>query len=378
HVHRARQPQPCAGRGAGDAVLSGAGLSNDAPGAEPLREQRLADRVVDLVRTGVRQVLALEPQLRAPGRRQARRERERRGAAHPARELFGELRLKVALMQVLAHTPLEALERGDQRFRNVTAAERAEAAALIRKAAGDQLGEQAGGLRQCGGCTHAGSSDAARAADAKFAISAGLFTPGRSSTPLDTSTPKGCTAAMAAATLPVLRPPASTSCVQRARRRAAFQSLAAPEPLTGPSNRIRSGSVAGPSSAARTTGSRSSPPGSCSRSRSDRSVCNTSGLNAFRISSTVAWAGCRVTATQRTRPRAACASCAARCGVSCREDAANTKPMASTRASTAAVTASGVVMPQILIHISSGLTGRASRRQQRPGERARIVGLHER
>ena len=34
--------------------------------AEPLREQRLADRVVDLVRAGVREVLALEPHLRAP------------------------------------------------------------------------------------------------------------------------------------------------------------------------------------------------------------------------------------------------------------------------------------------------------------------------
>src|SRR5205814_10600678 len=96
------------------------------PGAEPLREQHLADRVVDLVRTGVRQVLALEPQLCAPARRQARREREGRGAAHPAGELLAELRLKVGLMQVLAHAPLEALERRDQRVRNVAAAERAE------------------------------------------------------------------------------------------------------------------------------------------------------------------------------------------------------------------------------------------------------------
>src|SRR5438874_13693371 len=225
-------------------------------------EHPLADRVVGLVRTGVCQVLALEPQPCAPARRQARRERERRGAADPAGELFGELRLKVALMQVLAHAPLEALERGDQRFRNVAAAERAEAAACVREPAGDQLGEQAGGIRQCGGCTHAGSSarmagasDTARAADAKLTICSGLFTPGRTSTPLDTSTPKGCTAAMAAATLPVLRPPASMSCVQRARRRAAFQSPATPAPLTGPSNRIRPGRVAGTSSASRTTGS---------------------------------------------------------------------------------------------------------------------------
>jgi hypothetical protein len=65
----------------------------------------------------------------------------------------------------------------------------------------------------------------------------------------------------------------------------------------------------------------------------------------------VAWAGCRVTATQRTRPRALCARRAASGGVSRRDDSANTNPIASTRASSAAVTASGVVMPQILIHI---------------------------
>jgi len=58
-AHAAALATPC---------LSRAGLGNDAPGAEPLREQRLADRVVDLVRTGMRQILALEPQLRAPVR----------------------------------------------------------------------------------------------------------------------------------------------------------------------------------------------------------------------------------------------------------------------------------------------------------------------
>src|SRR3989440_8052107 len=145
---------------------------------------RLADRVVDLVRTGVCQVLALEPQPCAPARRQARRERERRGAACPAGELFGELRLKVALMQVLAHAPLEALERGDQRFRNVAAAERAEAAACVRERAGDQLGEQAGGIRQCGGGTHAGApargggaSHTARGGRAKITNFSRLFPP---------------------------------------------------------------------------------------------------------------------------------------------------------------------------------------------------------
>jgi hypothetical protein len=41
------------------------GLGDDAPLAETLREERLPDAIVDLVRAGVIQVLALEPDLRA-------------------------------------------------------------------------------------------------------------------------------------------------------------------------------------------------------------------------------------------------------------------------------------------------------------------------
>ena len=66
HVDDARHAEPRAGGRRGDAVLTGACLGDDAPRAQPLCEQRLADRVVDLVRTGVREILALEPHLRAP------------------------------------------------------------------------------------------------------------------------------------------------------------------------------------------------------------------------------------------------------------------------------------------------------------------------
>ena len=59
------------GRGR-DAVLAGAGLGDDPPLAEPLREHRLAERVVQLVRARVEEVLAL--QVDAPCRgRSARR-----------------------------------------------------------------------------------------------------------------------------------------------------------------------------------------------------------------------------------------------------------------------------------------------------------------
>jgi hypothetical protein len=53
--------------GRGHAVLAGAGLG-DHPGlAHPLGEQRLAQHVVDLVRAGVVEVLALEQDPRAAG-----------------------------------------------------------------------------------------------------------------------------------------------------------------------------------------------------------------------------------------------------------------------------------------------------------------------
>ena len=52
-------------RGGGHAVLAGAGLGDDAPLAHAPRQQDLAHGVVDLMRAGVTEVLALEIDLRA-------------------------------------------------------------------------------------------------------------------------------------------------------------------------------------------------------------------------------------------------------------------------------------------------------------------------
>ena len=68
HVDVALEPEQRADRGRGDAVLPGAGLGDDPPLAHALREQRLAERVVDLVRAGVREILALEEDARAAER----------------------------------------------------------------------------------------------------------------------------------------------------------------------------------------------------------------------------------------------------------------------------------------------------------------------
>ena len=60
HVDDARQVEQGAGGGGRNTVLAGSGLG-DHPGlAKPAGQQRLAQRVVDLVRAGVGEVLALE------------------------------------------------------------------------------------------------------------------------------------------------------------------------------------------------------------------------------------------------------------------------------------------------------------------------------
>ena len=63
HVDDAVEAETRGNRGAGDAVLAGAGLGNDAALAHALGDERLADRVIDLVRAGVVQIFALEQDL---------------------------------------------------------------------------------------------------------------------------------------------------------------------------------------------------------------------------------------------------------------------------------------------------------------------------
>ena len=69
HVHDARQVEQGAGRRCRDPVLAGAGLGDDPGLAQSPGEQRLAERVVDLVGARVGEVLALQvqPEVRDPG-----------------------------------------------------------------------------------------------------------------------------------------------------------------------------------------------------------------------------------------------------------------------------------------------------------------------
>ena len=90
HVDDALEPEAGADRRRGDAVLARARLGDDPSLAEAHREERLPERVVDLVRARVAEILALEQDPLA-GRREAGGLVERRRAADVAGEELVEL-----------------------------------------------------------------------------------------------------------------------------------------------------------------------------------------------------------------------------------------------------------------------------------------------
>ena len=114
---------------------------------------------------------------------------------------------------------------------------------------------------------------------------------------------------MAAATLSGFRPPARMSSVRRASTRGAVQSQGTPLPLLAPSNSRRGGSWyrrGSVSVAQHRQQLPAAPAGAALPDRRRRSAARRARIPA-RISSIIAPAsGWRVTATQRTRPRAGC------------------------------------------------------------------------
>ncbi len=135
HVDEALEPEQRARGRARHAVLPRAGLGDDAALAHALREQRLTEGVVDLVRAGVRQILALEKDPPAARRlRQPRRFVERRGTADVVLQQpiqFLVKRIVDARGEIRA---LELFDRLDERLGNVASAELAEVAAGVRVA----------------------------------------------------------------------------------------------------------------------------------------------------------------------------------------------------------------------------------------------------
>ena len=135
-------------------MLAGAGFGDDALLAHADGKQRLAEAVVDLVRAGVEEVFALEVDLgAAESFGQSLGEVERRGAAGVVAQERVEFEMEVGVGLGLGVGVLQFFERGDESFRDIAAAVRAEASndalgsgcchsfTLHRMGAGDAGGE---------------------------------------------------------------------------------------------------------------------------------------------------------------------------------------------------------------------------------------------
>ena len=125
HVDGALEAEQRRGGRGGDAVLAGAGLGDDARLADALGEQRLAEHVVDLVRAGVVEVLALEDDAGAAGVLGEARHlgddatagRCRCGAARASSAWNAGSAMR------LAYAAVELVERGDERLGHEAPAE---------------------------------------------------------------------------------------------------------------------------------------------------------------------------------------------------------------------------------------------------------------
>ena len=174
HVDDALEAEQRAGGRRRDAVLAGAGLGDHPRLAHPLREQRLADRVVDLVGAGVGEVLALQVDARGrPARRAARPGRAASGGRRSRAAAASSSARKPASSRAVAQAAAELVERRDQHLGDEAARRRGRSAPRppprsrrLRRA----------GARSRGGGSPTASAEFARAANA--AISAWSLTPG--------------------------------------------------------------------------------------------------------------------------------------------------------------------------------------------------------
>ena len=124
HVDDALEPEVRADGGRRDAVLAGSGLGDDPLLAEPPRDDSLAERVVDLVRARVEEILAL--QVDALVGREARRAGQRRRPAGVVGEQLVELGAESRVGSQRLPRARQLVECGDQRLRDVAAAVGAE------------------------------------------------------------------------------------------------------------------------------------------------------------------------------------------------------------------------------------------------------------
>src|SRR3954468_9927672 len=122
-------------------MLTRAGLRDHARLAHPLREQRLAQDVVDFVRAGVRKVLALEEKPRSPGvLTEVTRLGHGRRASGVGREETVELGTELRVVARARPGRGELVERGDECLGDEATAVRPEVTGVVRHGPGRAAG----------------------------------------------------------------------------------------------------------------------------------------------------------------------------------------------------------------------------------------------
>src|SRR5258706_7611242 len=120
----ARGPETRAPGGPRHAVLAGSGLGDQARLAHTQRQQSLAESVVELVRAGVAEVLALEVDVRATEVLAKPRRRVKRSRPSDERvPVAGQLELELRVGLRLVPHVLELFERAHQGLRHVLTAD---------------------------------------------------------------------------------------------------------------------------------------------------------------------------------------------------------------------------------------------------------------
>ncbi|ENN84331.1 hypothetical protein RHSP_21270 [Rhizobium freirei PRF 81] len=207
HVDDAGQAEAGSNRRRGNAMLAGTGLGDDAGLAHALGEQDLTDAIVDLVRTRVVQLFALEIDFcAAEFCRQALGKVKRARSTDVMRAQRLQLSLKGRIVLRLVPFLLQIQDQRHQRFGYETTTVNAETAVLIG------AGAEGIGFRRL---VHfllpaAGSGRHASAKASKnWSILPRSFTPGALSTAEERSTPVALVDARARATLSLFTPPDS-------------------------------------------------------------------------------------------------------------------------------------------------------------------------
>src|SRR5206468_378634 len=186
HVHLALEPEQRRGGGGRHAVLAGARLRDHPPLAHPLGQQGLAEHVIDLVRAGMAEVLALEIDARAAALlAEPLGEVERRRPAGVVPEQVGEPALEFSIALRRGPGLLELDQWRHERLGDEAAAEAPEVPARVRKRPRHRAPLASATNRQ---------------------TMSGSLRPGCASTPEFTSTPYGCAVATARATFSGVRP----------------------------------------------------------------------------------------------------------------------------------------------------------------------------